>query len=155
MIIRSIMLTWPHTIGQELHSYTIFLLSSWHADDNEHTLSIHGNLRALASYLVHGSGLTPAATQYTRPTLVTNIGSHHPNLVGCFIRVDKSGFIPAATLHTISMMVIIEISYDLLGGLSKVVIDLLVRLFKAGVSLSQNTRKSLHLLEETYKLIAS
>jgi hypothetical protein len=69
--------------------------------------------------------------------------------------VDKSGFIPAATLHTISMMVIIEISYDLLGGLSKVVIDLLVRLFKAGVSLSQNTRKSLHLLEETYKLIAS
>jgi len=69
--------------------------------------------------------------------------------------VDKSGFIPAATLHTISMMVIIEISYDLLGGLSKVVIDLLVRLFKAGVSVSQNIRKSLHLLEETYKLIAS
>ncbi len=52
-------------------------------------------------------------------------------------------------------MVIIERSYDLLAGLSKVVIDLLVRLLKAGVSLSQNIRKSCHLLEETYKLIAS
>jgi hypothetical protein len=69
--------------------------------------------------------------------------------------VDKSGLIPAATLHTRSMLVIIETSYDLLAGLSKVVIDLLVRLFKAGVSLSQNIRKSLHSLEETYKLIAS
>ncbi len=142
-------------IGQELHSCTIFLLSSWHDDDNEHTLSIHGNLRVLASYLVHGSWLIPAATQYMRPKLVTFIGSHHPNLVGCFIRVDKSGLIPAATLHTRSMMVIIESTYDLLAGLSKVVIDLLVRLFKAGVSLSQNIRKSFHLLEETYNLIAS
>ncbi len=83
------------------------------------------------------------------------IGSHRPNLVRCCIRVDQSGLIPAATLHTRSMMVIIETSYDLLAGLSKVIIDLLVRLFKAGVSLSQNMRKSLHLLEETYKLIAS
>ncbi len=57
------MLIWQHTTGQELHSYTIFLLSSWHANENEHTLSIHGNLWTLASYLVHGSGLTPAATQ--------------------------------------------------------------------------------------------
>ncbi len=118
-------------------------------------MSIHGNLRVLASHLVHGSRLTPAATQYMRPKLVTFIGSHHPNLVGCFIRVDKSGLIPAATLHTRSMMVIIESTYDLLAGLSKVVIDLLVRLFKAGVSLSQNIRKSFHLLEETYNLIAS
>ncbi len=86
---------------------------------------------------------------------MTYIGSHHPNLVRCCIRVDKSGLIPAATLHTRSMMVIIETSYDLLAGLSKVVIDLLVRLFKARVSLSQDMRKSLHLLEETYKLIAS
>ncbi len=118
-------------------------------------MSIHGNLRALASYLVDGSGLKPAGTQYMRPKLVTYIGSHHPKLVGCFIRVDKSGLIPAATLHTRSMMVIIESSYDLLAGLSKVVIDLLVRLFKAGVSLSQNIRKNFHLLEETYRLIAS
>ncbi len=103
MIIRSIILTWQHSIGQELHSYIIFLLSSWHADDNEHTLSIHGNLRAFASYLVHGSGLTPAATQYMRPKLVTYIGSHHPNVVGCFIRVDKSwaytGCNPSYEIH--------------------------------------------------------